>query len=91
MSAIDPVARVVMRGVRTVGTAGHGRREYYAAQDVHALVAVIGEVDGVPLGALAPVGPTLRFGFGSTPARPTMVRLTTLIDGATPLRTGSSG
>ena len=35
-AAVDPVARVVMRGVRTRGSAGHGRREWYGATDHHA-------------------------------------------------------
>ncbi len=33
----DPVARILMRGVRTRGTAGGHRREYYAATDIHAI------------------------------------------------------
>ena len=31
----DPVARILLRGVRTRGTAGNGRREYYGATDLH--------------------------------------------------------
>jgi hypothetical protein len=37
---IDPVARRVVRGVRTHGTAGNGRYEWYGATDQHRIVAV---------------------------------------------------
>jgi hypothetical protein len=78
----DPVARVVLRGVRTRGTAGNGRREYYGATDLHAVDAVEGSWQGVPLGALAPVEPEPGFGFGSTPRKPSVTSLvTTVISG----------
>lgn len=75
----DPVARVVMRGVRTRGTAGGGRAEYYGAGDMHAVTALEGEWDGRPLGALAPVEPPPRFGFSGTPRRPSVVAVTTTV------------
>ncbi len=75
----DPVARVVLRGVRTRGTAGHGRREYYGATDLHAVDAVEGSWQGVPLGALAPVDPEPGFGFGSTPRKPSVTTLVTTV------------
>lgn len=77
----DPVARVVMRGVRTRGSAGGGRREYYGATDNHALVAARGSFDGVDLGALAPVEPPPRFGFSSTPRRPSVTTVVTTVRG----------
>ncbi|GAA1907016.1 hypothetical protein GCM10009737_04750 [Nocardioides lentus] len=76
----DPVARVVMRGVRTRGTARHGRREYYGATDVHAITGLEGELDGVDLGALAPVDPPCRFGFSSTPRRPSVTSVVTTVE-----------
>jgi hypothetical protein len=76
---LDPIARRVLRGVRTVGTAGGGRREYYAALDEHRVVAVQAALDGEPLGALRDVTPPVRFGFGSTPSRPSLVRVTTTV------------
>ncbi|WP_375491326.1 hypothetical protein [uncultured Jatrophihabitans sp.] len=79
---IDPAARAVRRGVRTHGSAGHGRHEYYCALDEHALAATTAVWRGEDLGALRPVTPPVRFGFGSTPSRPSLVRVTTLIDGA---------
>lgn len=80
LRAIDPVARVVMPGVGTAGSAGSGRTEYYGATDVHRVVGLSGEVDGVDLGALRPVDPPVRFGFSSTPRTPSLVAVTTTID-----------
>lgn len=79
---VDPIARILRQGVRTVGTAGGGRREYYCALDEHRLAGVDGSWDGAPLGELRPVTPPVRFGFGSTPATPSIVRITTLIEDA---------
>ena len=77
----DPVARLVLDGVRTRGTARTGRREYYGATDVHAVTAMTGALDGVPLGTLAPVDPPCRFGFSSTPRRPSVTDVvTTIVD-----------
>ena len=75
----DPVARLVLRGVRTRGTAGGGRREWYGATDVHAVAAVTATFDGADLGALAPVEPAPRFGFSSTPRRPAVTDLVTTV------------
>ena len=77
---IDPVARVVMRGVRTRGTAGGDRREWYGATSVSAVTAIEGEWRGVDLGALAPVDPPCRFGFSSTPRRPSVTHVVTTIE-----------
>ena len=68
----DPIARVVMDGVRTRGTAGDGRREWYGATDARAVTGLSGAFDGTDLGALADVDPPCRFGFSSTPKRPTL-------------------
>lgn len=76
----DPVARVVLRGVRTRGSAGHGRREFYGASDLHAVVAVRGRWRGDDLGTLAPVTPEPGFGFGSTPERPSVTAVTTTVE-----------
>lgn len=77
--AIDPVARIVMRGVRTAGTALEGRREYYGATDLRAVVALSGSLDGVPLGELAPIDPPCHFGFSSTPRTPSVTTLVTTV------------
>ena len=75
----DPVARVAMRGVRTRGMARAGRREFYGATDLRSVTALTGTLDGIPLGELAPVDPACRFGFSSTPRRPSVTDVVTTI------------
>ncbi|WP_435747407.1 hypothetical protein [Nocardioides sp. SYSU DS0663] len=77
----DPVARVVLDGVRTRGSAGGGRREFYGATDHRVVTAASGSFDGVDLGSLAPVDPAPRFGFSSTPARPSVTSVVTTVRG----------
>lgn len=77
----DPVARVVLRGVRTRGVAREGRREWYGATDTRAVTSVSGSFDGADLGSLAPVDPPCRFGFSSTPKRPSVTRVVTTVEG----------
>jgi len=76
----DPVARVVLRGVRTRGVAREGRREWYGATDVRAVTSLAGTFDGAALGPLAPVEPPCRFGFSSTPRRPSVTAVATTVD-----------
>lgn len=76
---IDPLARAALPGVRTRGSAGSGRREWYGAWDLHPLLSVTARWQGTDLGAMADVCPPVRFGFGSTPRRPSLVHLTTII------------
>ena len=77
----DPVARVALRGVRTRGCAGNGRREWYGATDTRAVIAAAGTFDGDDLGTVAPVDPPCRFGFSSTPRRPSMTAVVTTVQG----------
>ena len=77
---IDPFARVLMPGVRTAGTAGNGRREFYLAQDLRAVTAVRGTWAGEDVGALADVTPEPNFGFSSTPRRPAVTTVTTFVE-----------
>jgi hypothetical protein len=79
LTLIDPVARLIVRGARTAGTAGGGRREYYGVTLARRIVSVDARLDGRPLGALAPLDPPVRFGFGSAPADPSLVDVTTTI------------
>ena len=79
---VDPVARVVLRGVRTRGTAGGDRREWYGATSVVAVTAIQGEWRGTDLGTLAAVDPPCRFGFSSTPKRPSVTSVVTTIERA---------
>ena len=76
----DPIARVVMDGVRTRGTAGNGRREWYGATDAREVVAFDGAFDGADLGTLADVDPPCGFGFSSTPRRPTLTTVVTTVE-----------
>ena len=76
----DPVARAVLRGVRTRGTAGSGRREWYGATSVRSVLAVSGTWRGTDLGTLAPVDPPCRFGFTSTPRRPCVTDVVTTVE-----------
>ena len=76
---VDPLVRAVLPGVRTRGSAGAGRREWYGAFDHRPLVSVTACWQGADLGNMAEVRPPVRFGFGSTPRRPSIVRLTTTV------------
>ena len=75
---LDLPARL-LTGLRTKGSAGNGRTEWYGVQDLHTLSEVAATWDGEPLGALAPVRPPVTFGFGSVPPRPSVVRVTTTV------------
>jgi hypothetical protein len=81
-AVVDPVARLALRGVRTRGTAGNDRREWYGATSVLAITAISGQWRDVELGALAPVDPPCRFGFSSTPSRPSVTTVVTTIERA---------
>lgn len=75
----DPVARVVLAGVRTRGSAREGR-EWYGATDHHAVVSLTGAYEGRDLGALAPIDPPPRFGFSSTPPRPSVTSVVSTVE-----------
>lgn len=78
--AVAPVAPLLVPGVRTVGTALEGRREYYGATDLRRVTSMAGVFDGHPLGELAPIDPPCRFGFSSTPPWPSVTTVTTTIE-----------
>jgi hypothetical protein len=84
----DPVARLVLRGVRTRGTAGNDRREWYGATDTHRIDSMSGSFDGQDLGRLADVDPPCRFGFSSTPRRPSVTTVVTTVETNTAGRDG---
>jgi hypothetical protein len=79
ISAVDVVARTVLPGVRTRGSAGGGRREYYAALDLRGITTATVTWEGADQGVLAPVTPPVRFGFGSTPKTPALTRMVTIV------------
>lgn len=76
---VDPVARVLVPGSATAGTAGGGRREFYGVTLARRITALQANFEGEDLGALARLWPPVRFGFGSAPAAPTLVDVTTTI------------
>lgn len=77
---VAPVAARLVPGVRTVGTALQGRREYYGATDLLAVTSAAGVLDGAHLGSLAPIDPPCRFGFSSTPPWPSVTTVTTTVE-----------
>jgi hypothetical protein len=79
ITTVDAVARRVLAGVRTRGTAGQGRQEFYAALDLRRIVRATVLWHGADQGGLAPVDPPVRFGFGSTPREPSAARIVTLV------------
>lgn len=76
---IDPVARLIVPGARTVGSAGGGHREYYGVMDARRIVRSSGVVEGRELGGLSSLRPPVRFGFASMPAAPTLVDVVTTV------------
>jgi hypothetical protein len=77
---LDPVARRVLRGVRTRVTARAGDREWYGARDQRRVLTVTASWDGVDCGELTAVAPPVRFGPGSTPALPCVVDLVSTVE-----------
>ncbi|MHC3467761.1 hypothetical protein ACYF6T_03515 [Streptomyces sp. 7R007] len=75
----DRPARLLLTGVRTRGTAGGGRREWYGAQDLLPILSASGAFEGEDLGGPALVEPPVRFGFGSVPRVPAATRVTTTV------------
>jgi hypothetical protein len=85
---LDRPARL-LTGLRTRGSAGNGRSEWYGVQDLHAVTGLTGSWEGTSLGAVAPVRPAVTFGFGSVPSRPGVVRVTTTVQ--LPVAPGPAG
>ena len=76
---IDPAARVLVPGARTAGSAGQGRREYYGVTSARAITGLTAHWNGDDLGGLERLHPPVTFGFGSAPAAPHIVEVTTTI------------
>ncbi len=76
-TAIGPVARAAVPGVRTRGRTASGRREWYCAQDMQRVTSADVRFEGADLGELGPVEPPVGFGFSSVPSRPSLVRVLT--------------
>jgi hypothetical protein len=80
LRVIDPIASRLVAGVRTAGSAGNGRREYYGVRRVRHIATVDAAFCGADLGGIAPLYPPVRFGFSSAPPTPQLVSVTTTID-----------
>jgi len=78
-SLADPVARVVLPGVRTRGSAGGGRREWYGAHGQHRVVDAHVTWQGRPCGDLLDEVLPLHVGFSSVPGRPSVTAVRTTI------------
>ena len=68
-----------LAGLRTRGTAGNGRTEWYGVHDLHTVAELTATWSGSPLGTLAPIRPPVSFGFASVPPTPSLTRVTTTI------------
>lgn len=73
------VASQLLPGVQTLGSAGQGRTEWYAAHDLHRLTGSDVKWDGQSLGTMTSVTPPPRFGFSSTPQMPSVTAVTTTV------------
>ncbi|GAA2408413.1 hypothetical protein GCM10010420_40930 [Streptomyces glaucosporus] len=87
-AALTDLPARLLPGVRTRGSAGAGRREWYGARDLLPVTALAGSFEGGDLGGLAPVDPPVRFGFGSAPRTPALVRVVSTVG---PVRGRSPG
>lgn len=85
-AALCDVPARLMPGVRTLGSAGSGRREWYGARDLRPVREARAVLGGTSLGALAPLDPPVDFGFGSAPRTPSLVRVTTTVELTTAAR-----
>lgn len=79
LALINPVASLLVKGVATAGSAGHGRTEYYGVTSARGVTGATATWRGSDLGTLAPLSPPVRFGFSSAPSRPQLVSVTTTI------------
>ncbi|MEU0192103.1 hypothetical protein ABZ250_19845 [Streptomyces afghaniensis] len=73
-------AHLLPAHVRTRGRAGARHREWYGVRDMRPVGAVSAVFEGLGLGAMAPVEPPVRFGFGSVPRKPSLTRVTTTVE-----------
>lgn len=84
LSAINPVAKVLMPGVRTAGTVKDGRTQYYGVTGARHITSATATWAGNSLGSLTNVRPRVRFGFSSVPKKPQLVNVTTTLLPAKP-------
>jgi hypothetical protein len=77
VTLLDGPARLAR--LRTRGSAGTGRTEWYGVRDLRAIVELSASWSGRPLGPLAPIRPPVGFGFASVPSRPAVIRVVTTV------------
>lgn len=75
----NPVAAQLLPGVRTRGKSRAGARQWYGAHDLRDVIGLRGRWRNADLGVLSPVHPPVRFGFASTPPRPSVTAVTTTL------------
>ncbi len=80
---IDPLASRVLSGVHTAGRGPSGRRSWYCATDMHAIMLAEAHWEGRDLGGLRPVEPAVGFGFSSTPRHPCVTTVVSTVEVAT--------
>jgi hypothetical protein len=80
LRVINPLAGLLQKGVRTVGVARTGRREYYGVTDIRSLRSATVRWEGNDAGGLTAISPPVTFGFSSVPARPSCVDVRTTVD-----------
>ena len=79
LTAINPISRIIMPGVRTAGTTKDGRRQFYGVTGARVITAATASWAGDPLGELTSVRPRVRFGFSSVPKKPQVVDVMTTV------------
>lgn len=79
LTAINPIAKILMPGVRTAGTTKNGRQQYYGITGSRRITSATASWAGDPLGVLTSVRPRVRFGFSSVPKKPQVVDVTTTV------------
>lgn len=78
ISVLHPIARATT-GLRTRGSAGSGRTEWYGVTGLRTVTGGTASWAGAPLGELAPVRPPVTFGFASVPPGPSLARVVTTV------------
>lgn len=79
LAAINPIARILMPGVRTAGTTKGGRQQFYGVTGARLITSATASWAGDPLGELTSVRPRVRFGFSAAPKKPQVVDVTTTV------------
>lgn len=79
LKAINPIAKILMPGVRTAGSTKDGRQQFYGVTGARLLTSATASWAGDPLGVLTSVRPRVGFGFSSVPKKPQVVDVTTTV------------